>query len=99
MNFERLNRSLRAYEANQENLSQQDRIRIARLLIRTANSCLESIRQKLNEEDAASKRRKAKRQETELDPKPPIKPVRVAEPSKPKKPKYSGNHAPSAPKR
>ena len=46
--------------------------------------------------DHNSHRRKLKRRETELDPKPPVKPVRIAEPSAPKKPKYSGNHAPKA---
>lgn len=54
------------------------------------------LRQILHEDTAASKRRKAKSRETEVDPKSPVKPVRVAEPSKPKKPKYTGNHAPSA---
>ena len=59
----------------------------ARLLIHAARL---AIRDGLSEGDAAAKRRKAKRRETEVDPKPPVKPVRVAEPSKPRKPKYSG---------
>lgn len=52
--------------------------------------CVDDLRQLMHETYAAAQRRKAKRRETELDPKPPVKPVRVAEPSKPRKPKYSG---------
>lgn len=59
-------------------------------MLRATAECVNDLRQLVHETDAAAQRRKAKRRETEVDPKPPVKPVRVAEPSKPRKPKYSG---------
>lgn len=72
------------------------KLAITQALMRATAECINDLRQLVNETDAAAQRRKAKRRETELDPKPPVKPVRVAEPSKPREPRYSGNHAPSA---
>ncbi len=71
-------------------LSRAQQIEIATLLIRTASIYVKLLRDDLQESTTETNRRKAKRRETEVDPKPPVKPVRVAEPSKPKKPKYSG---------
>lgn len=59
-------------------------------MLRATAQCVDDLRQLVRETDAAAQRRKAKRRETEVDPKPPVKPVRVAAPSKPRKPKYSG---------
>lgn len=90
MNTNELQRILDDMVRADGRLSQADRLETARLLIRAATFCLHLLSEELREGDAASKRRKAKRRETEVDPKPPVKPVTVAEPSKPKKPKYSG---------
>ncbi|MDO6456290.1 hypothetical protein Q4494_04305 [Celeribacter halophilus] len=67
-----------------------DELDKAVILLRTLSDQVEHLRHILHEDDAATRRRKAKNRETAVDPKPPVKPVRVAEPSKPKKPKYSG---------
>ncbi|NDW53609.1 hypothetical protein [Aliiroseovarius sp. PrR006] len=99
MNVLELQNCLNRLEANHRTQSTQERLKIAQLLMQSASSYVQRLRTELREDGAAASRRKAKRRETELDPKPPVKPVRVAEPSKPRKPKYSGNHAPSAPKR
>ena len=69
---------------------QSGQLAITRAMIALTHQLINELKQSVQEDDAASRRRKAKRRETELDPKPPVKPVRVAEPSKPRKPKYSG---------
>ena len=94
MELNRLKRTLQDLTVDFSELSNSEQQIAAQMLINTANFCIEQMRKDMRESDAAANRRKAKRRETELDPKPPISPVRVAEPSKPKKPKYSGNHAP-----
>ncbi len=96
MTINRLKQSLRRLELADARLSKRERVQAAEILVRAANRYVQAVRHDLQEEGAEAKRRQAKRRETELDPKPPVKPVRVAEPSKPRKPKYSGNHAPSA---
>lgn len=94
MNLLELKRCLHDLEAGHHQQSTQERLEVAQTLMRATRRHVERLRGELSECEAAANRRKLKRRETELDPKPPIKPVRVAEPSKPKKPKYSGNHAP-----
>lgn len=98
MNIEELRLSLRELAGSSHQYSRQERIACVNLLVAAASGQIAQLRQDLSEEDAATRRRQAKRRETELDPKPPVKPVRVAAPSKPRKPKYSGNHAPTAPR-
>ena len=98
MSIRELQLVLRQYEAKEARLSRHMRMQAARLLARTAQRCIDNLRNDLHEGGTEANRRNAKRRETEVDPKPPVKPVSVAEPSKPKKPKYSGNHAPSAPR-
>lgn len=71
-------------------LEARDQIKVAALLMRGASIYLNASRARMTEDGAVTQRRQAKRRETELDPKPPVKPVRIAEPSKPRKPKYSG---------
>ncbi len=90
MNKKELQRTLDDMVCVDGQQTQPDRLETATLLIRAATCCLQLFSEKLREDDAATRRRKAKRRETEVDPKPPVKPVTVAEPSKPKKPKYSG---------
>ncbi len=90
MSKNELKQHLDRLELNYGQLSSAKQLETVELLIRAASSCLKQLNYDLNEEDAATRRRKAKRRETEVDPKPPVKPVTVAEPSKPKKPKYSG---------
>lgn len=90
MNTSNLRRQLHWLQMNRNQLSMTQRMEIVNLLIRAASDCLRQLNDELHEADAATNRRKAKRRETEVDPKPPVKPVTVAEPSKPKKPKYSG---------
>ena len=99
MNLPELKRCLHDLEARHGMQSKHERLKIAQMLMRSARKYVERMRDEMHESQTASSRRKLKRRETELDPKPPVKPVRIAEPSKPKKPKYSGNHAPSAPRR
>jgi len=94
MELNKLKQKLQDVSADFNELNRSEQQVAAQMLINTANFCIEQMRKNMREGDAAANRRKAKRRETELDPKPPISPVRVAEPSKPKKPKYSGNHAP-----
>lgn len=77
-------------------LPKHEQVRVTQWLLDTADYCIEGVRLQEQDSTTAANRRKAKKRETELDPKPPTKPVRVSEPSKPKKPNYSGNHAPSA---
>ena len=96
MNINQFKQALRSYEAVEVQLTQREKLQVAQILLRTASRCIRSLNAELIETNAMTDRRKAKRRETELDPKPPTKPVRVAEPSKPKKPKYSGNHAPTS---
>lgn len=90
MSIEELKQSLRKFAGSSRQYSRQERLTCVNLLVATASGQIAQLRQDLSEEDAATRRRKAKRRETEVDPKPPIKPVRVAEPRKPRKPNYSG---------
>lgn len=96
MHLNDLKHTLRELRQRYKTMSRQQRLAIAKMLFDTATDFAMQLRSELQENDAATQRRNAKRRETEVDPKPPVKPVRVAEPPKPKKPKYSGNHAPSA---
>jgi hypothetical protein len=96
MNINDLQDTLRQLRKNYTKLNKRQRMQIAQMLLKTASGFAMQLRSEVREDDAATNRRTAKRRETEVDLKPPIKPVRVAEPSKPKKPKYSGNHGPSA---
>ena len=96
MNINDLQETLRQLRKSYTRMNSRQRMQIAQLLLKTASDFATQLRSEVREDDAATNRRTAKRRETEVDPKPPIKPVRVAEPTKPKKPKYSGNHAPSA---
>lgn len=96
MKFYELTTTLHKLEEARANMTADQRVKTAKLLLDTAMVLTSDLRNAVQEDDAATKRRKAKRRETEVDPKPPVKPVRVAEPPKAKKPKYSGNHAPSA---
>lgn len=72
------------------NQERSEQIAVTREMIALTHQLVNQLKQSVLEDDAAAQRRKAKRSETEVDPKPPLKPVRVAEPSKPRKPKYSG---------
>ncbi|WP_171134954.1 hypothetical protein [Ruegeria sp. HKCCD7221] len=90
MKSNELHRQLKILQLNFHKIGRNEQVQLVQLLIHTANHCIQNLREELSEEDAAAKRRKAKRKETELDPKPPLRPITVAEPSKPKKPKYTG---------
>ena len=96
MNIRELAHNLNSLYLGYYQLTKSDRIKVFRMLINTADICIEQLRNDLHENNATTNRRKAKGRETKTDPKPPVSPVRVAAASKPKKPKYSGNHAPSA---
>ncbi len=85
-----LNETLRQLRASYNRMNRRQRLATAQMLFDTAADFAMQLRSEVQEGDAATKRRKAKRRETEVDPKPPVKPVSVAEPSKPKKPKYNG---------
>ena len=99
MSLQSLKDSLYKLTYDSPRYGRQERLRAAKLLLTALSEQITQLHQELREDGAAARRRKAKSRETEVDPKPPVKPVRVAEPSKPRKPKYSGNHAPSAPRR
>ena len=96
MNINDLQETLRQLRKSYTKLNRRQRMQITQALLETASDFAMQLRSEVREGDAATNRRTAKRRETEVDPKPPVKPVRVAEPTKQKKPKYSGNHAPSA---
>ena len=85
-----LTTTLHKLEAACANMTADQRVKTAKLLLDTATVLTSDLRSQVREDDAATKRRKAKRRETEVDLKPPVKPVSVAKPTKPKKPKYSG---------
>ena len=85
-----LNRALRRLQNERLHMSEAQRLAFAMQLLDCADALVAELRERVLENDAAAKRRKAKRRETEVDPKPPVKPVSVAEPAKPKKPKYRG---------
>ena len=90
MTYQELRTALEQFQKKSHRLSDTEQAHALALLLTTSSQALRSFRESLREQDAAAQRRKAKRRETEVDPKPPIKPVRVAAPSKPRKPKYSG---------
>lgn len=73
-----------------DSMKPRERYEVVRQLMHTARYMVTRISTDLREETAAARHREAKRRETAVDPKPPIKPITVAEPSKPKKPKYKG---------
>ncbi len=81
---------LHRLEVTCANMTAQQRVKTAKLLLDTAAVLTSDLRSAVQEDDAATKRRKAKGRETQVDPKPPVKPVSVAKPTKPKKPKYNG---------
>lgn len=91
MNQQDLTASLRSLRSGFSQMSLDQRYEATRKLMQTTEFCIQQLRAGVIESDAATNRRKAKRRETEVDPKPPVKPVTVAEPSKPKKPSYKGN--------
>jgi len=99
MNSKQLQRILHQLQVRKENGSTIERLEAAKLLMDAARLCLRQAQASLREATGAAARSKAKGRETEVDVKPPLRPVSVAAPSKPTKPKYSGNHAPSAPRR
>jgi len=90
MKFYELTTTLHKLEVARANMTTHQRVKIAKLLLDTAMVLTSDLRNAVQEDDAATKRRKAKRRETEVDPKPPVKPVSIAKPTKPKKPKYNG---------
>jgi hypothetical protein len=94
MKLNELKHAMQNLVVDYSEMSENERRSATQMLIGTANFCVEQQRKNMSESDAAANRRKSKRRETELDPKPPVSPVRVASPSAPKKPKYAGNHAP-----
>lgn len=83
-------RTIKALRRGFAGQTRTQKLATTQAMLTATAECLNDLRQLVHETDAAAQRRKAKRRETELDPKPPVKPVRVAEPSKPRKPKYSG---------
>lgn len=91
MHQRKLRASLRSLRSDFSRMNVDQRYSAARQLLQTAEFCIQQLRKDVYESDAATNRRKAKRRETEVDPKPPVKPVTIAEPSKPKKPTYKGN--------
>jgi len=90
MNQQDLTASLRSLRSGFSQMSLDQRYEATRKLMQTTEFCIQQLRGDVIESDAATNRRKAKRRETEVDPKPPVKPVIIAEPSKPKKPTYKG---------
>jgi hypothetical protein len=96
MNHTQLRTILSRLRADTSKQSNSEQLEAVKLLIAAAQGLLNDLRTNMHESETAKNRTTAKRKETSLDTKPPVKPVRVSEPAKPKKPKYSGNHAPSA---
>ncbi len=90
MKLNELKHAMQNLVVDYSEMSENERRSATQMLIGTANFCVEQLRKDTCESDAATSRRKSKRRETELDPKPPVSPVSFAEPSKPKKPKYNG---------
>jgi hypothetical protein len=90
MKLNELKNTMQDLQLDYHDMNGTERYAAAQMLIKTASLCVEQLRKGMCEGNAATNRRKAKRRETEVDPKPPVSPVSVAEPSKPTKPKYSG---------
>lgn len=90
MDQQELATCLRSLRLGFSQMSVDERYGATKQLMQTAEFCIQQLRAEISEGDAATNRRKSKRRETEVDPKPPVKPVTVAEPSKPKKPSYKG---------
>lgn len=99
MNTGQLQRFLHQMQAQNEGGSATDHVHAAMLLIDAARLSLQHAHASLQESTGKAARSRTQGRETELDPKPPLKPVTVAAPSKTRYPKYSGNHAPSTPRR
>lgn len=90
MKSNELKRTLNRLINGRAGMSTGQKLEAAKLLFDAAALLIGDLHSGLQEDDAATKRRKAKRRETEVDAKPPVKPVSVAKPSKPQKPKYNG---------
>ena len=90
MELNDLRKALRELRAGRAGMRRRQRVEAAKLLLDAPTELVMQLRTEVHENDAATNRRNAKRRETEVDPKPPIKPVSVAKPTKPKKPTYNG---------